>query len=300
MSITLYGARILKNLTNQELRVLNMVETLLKKGEYAPVEKITTYSGYTQKEVSYIVSKLNKKKLLRRWTGQFVGYTLTFAGFDALALNTLYNKKIVAGVGRAKGVGKESDIYYAIDFEENEIMLKINRTGRASFQQVKKRRDFLKGKFHYNVFSLAELSSKREYEVLLKLQESNLPIPKVLGRNRHIIAMNVIEGIELVKVQNLKKPLKILERVIEYANILYNKYDLVHADLTEYNILYNEKKDSIAIIDFPQAISTDHLDADLILERDFNHLFDYFKNKWFISPEVKDVVEYIVGKKRRW
>ncbi|MCK5304540.1 MAG: RIO1 family regulatory kinase/ATPase domain-containing protein [Candidatus Heimdallarchaeaceae archaeon] len=298
MSITLYGARILKDLSNQELRVLNMVETLLKKGEYAPVEKIVTYSGYTDKEVSFIVSKLNKKKLLRRWTGQFVGYTLTFAGFDALALNSLYNKKIVAGVGRAKGVGKESDIYHAIDFEENEIMLKINRTGRASFQQVKKRRDLLKGKFHYNIFSLAELSSKREYEVLSKLQEAKkLPIPKLLGCNRHIIAMNVIEGIELVKVKNLKKPLKILEKVIEYAKILYRKYNLVHADLTEYNILYNEKKGSITIIDFPQAISTDHPDANFILERDFIHLFDYFRNKWFISPEVEDVIEYIVGKK---
>ncbi|MCG3222918.1 MAG: hypothetical protein H7647_00520, partial [Candidatus Heimdallarchaeota archaeon] len=73
MSITLYGARVLKDLSNQELRVLNMVETLLKKGEFAPVEKIITYSGYTGKEVSFIVSKLNKKKLLRRWTGQFVG-----------------------------------------------------------------------------------------------------------------------------------------------------------------------------------------------------------------------------------
>ncbi|MHA1418131.1 MAG: RIO1 family regulatory kinase/ATPase domain-containing protein [Candidatus Heimdallarchaeaceae archaeon] len=297
MSIILYGARVLKDLTNQELRVLNMVETLLRKGEYAPVERIATYSGYTEKEVSFIVSKLNKKKLLRRWTGQFVGYTLTFAGFDSLALNILYNKKIVAGVGRAKGVGKESDIYYAIDFEENEIMLKINRTGRASFQQVKKRRDLLKGKFHYNVFSLAELSSKREYEVLSKLQESKLPVPKLLGRNRHIFAMDIIEGIELVKVKNLKKPLKILEKVIEYAKILYNKYNLVHADLTEYNILYDEKKDSIAIIDFPQAISTDHPDADLILERDFSHLFDYFGKKWFISPETEDVVEYVVGKK---
>ncbi|MBY9000216.1 MAG: hypothetical protein KGD64_04825 [Candidatus Heimdallarchaeota archaeon] len=297
MPVTLYGARILKDLSNQELRVLNMVETLLKKGEYAPVEKIVSYSGYTEKEVSFIISKLNKNKMVRRWTGQFVGYTLTYAGFDALALNSLYNKNIVAGVGRAKGVGKESDIYYAIDFEENEIMLKINRTGRASFQQVKKRRDLLKGKFHYSVFSLAELSAKREFEILTKLQDSKLPIPKVLGHNRHIFAMNIIEGQELINVQNLKKPLKTLEKIIKYAKVLYNEYHIVHADLTEYNILYDENKDSIAIIDFPQAIGTDHPDADIILERDFAHLFDYFRKKWFISPEVEDVVEYIIGKK---
>ena len=297
MSITLRGARVLKDLSNQEFRVLNMVETLLKKGEYAPLEKIAMYAGYSEKETSFTVSKLHKKKLLRRWTGQFTGYTLTFAGFDALALNTLYNKKVVSGVGRAKGVGKESDIYHAIDFEENEIMLKINRTGRASFQQVKKRRDLLKDKFHYSVFSVAELSAKREYEVLTKLADSKLPIPSVKGRSRHIIAMDVIEGIELIKVQKLKKPMKVLEKIIEYARILYRKYEIIHADLTEYNIIYEEKKERITIIDFPQAISTEHPDALIILKRDFTHLLDYFGKKWFISTEVDDVVDYIIGKK---
>ena len=139
MPISFRGARVLKDLSNEELRTLNMVETLLKKGEYAPKDRIVVYSGYREKDVEIYLSKLHKLKLIRRWTGQFVGYSLTLTGFDVLALNTLYNKQIVAGTGRAKGVGKESDIYYAIDFEEKEIMLKINRTGRASFQQVKKK-----------------------------------------------------------------------------------------------------------------------------------------------------------------
>ena len=41
-----------------------MIETLLRKGEYAPVDKIVTYSGYRAKDVEMILSKLNKMKFL--------------------------------------------------------------------------------------------------------------------------------------------------------------------------------------------------------------------------------------------
>ncbi|MFW9852909.1 MAG: RIO1 family regulatory kinase/ATPase, partial [Candidatus Thorarchaeota archaeon] len=242
MPISLRGAKVLKDLSNEELRTLHMVETLLKKGEYAPKEKIADYSGYREKDVDLYLSRLNKLKLTRRWTGQFVGYTLTLSGFDALALNKLYIDKKVYGVGRSSGVGKESDIYYAVDFEDNEVMLKINRTGRASFQKVRRKRDFLEGKFHYSMFSVAEIAAKREYENLLKLQNKNLPIPVLKGYNRHMIVMNIIDGIELVKIQYPKKPIKLLEKIVEFAKILYQKFNLVHADLTEYNILYDIRK----------------------------------------------------------
>jgi RIO kinase 2 len=297
MPISLRGAKVLKDLSNEELRTLHMVETLLKKGEYAPKEKVADYSGYREKDVDLYLSRLNKLKLTRRWTGQFVGYTLTLSGFDALALNKLYIDKKVYGVGRSSGVGKESDIYYAVDFEDNEVMLKINRTGRASFQKVKRKRDFLEGKFHYSMFSIAEIAAKREYENLLKLQNKNLPIPILKGYNRHMIVMNIIEGVELVKVQYPKKPIKLLEKIVEFAKTLYQKYNLVHADLTEYNILYDISKDSITIIDFPQAVPSDHPEAVNLLRRDFTHLLDFFGKKWSITTdEVETVIDYIIKK----
>ncbi|MHA2358226.1 MAG: RIO1 family regulatory kinase/ATPase domain-containing protein [Candidatus Heimdallarchaeaceae archaeon] len=298
MPISLRGARVLKKLSNPELRTLHMVETLLKKGEYAPKDKIPAYSGYREKDVEIYLSRLNKLDLTQRWTGQFVGYTLTLTGFDVLALNALYIKKIVSGIGRARGVGKESDIYYALDFEEKEIMLKINRTGRASFQQVRKKRDFLEGRYHHSIFFLAELAAKREYEVLSKLQGKKLPIPKVIGNNRHMIAMEIVEGIELVNIQYPKKPIKLLEKIIEFARTLYQKHEIVHADLTEYNIMYDIKKDKMVIIDFPQAVSVDHPEAVNFLTRDFTHLLDFIGKKWGITTdEVGTVIEYITGEK---
>ncbi|MHA1397818.1 MAG: serine/threonine-protein kinase RIO2 [Candidatus Heimdallarchaeaceae archaeon] len=296
MPITLRGARVLKELSNSELRVLNMVETLMKKGEYAPKDRIAAYSGYTEKEVDFYLSKLHKLKLIKRWTGQFVGYTLTLSGFDTLALNSLYNKKIVYGIGRSRGVGKESDLYYALDFNEKEIVIKINRTGRASFQKVKRRRDFLKNRFHYSMFLISQLSAKREFEILSSLQNKKLPVPKVLGYNRHIIAMDEIKGVELVNVKELKNPIKILEQIIKFARRLYQEFSLIHGDLTEFNVLYNPEKEKITVIDFPQAIPADHPDGKDILKRDLSHLLSFFKKNWGITADESDtVIEYITS-----
>lgn len=297
MPITLRGARVLKDLTNLDFRVLNMIETLLHKGEYAPIDKIVSYSKYRDKDVDLILSKLNKLKLIRRWSGGFIGYTLTLSGFDALALNMLYNKRIVYGVGNSRGVGKESDIYYAIDFDNNEIMLKINRTGRASFQNIKRKRDFLEGKFHYSIFSISAISAKREYDILTKLQDQNLPIPEVKGYNRHILVLSVVEGIELINVHEIKKPIKVLEKIIEFAKTLYQEYGIVHADLTEYNIIFNENTEEVTIIDFPQAVEINHPEAEIYLRRDFTHFLDYFGKKWGVSTDnYETVFEYIMNK----
>ena len=42
-------------------------------------------------------------------------------------------------------MGKESDIFEAIDEDGNEIVLKIHRLGRTSFRSVRRNRDYMKG-----------------------------------------------------------------------------------------------------------------------------------------------------------
>jgi len=294
MPVNLHGAKVLKNLDKMDIRILQMIETLLKEGEYAPVEKIAKYADFQLKEVRFRLSKIHKMKLIERWKGHYVGYTLKFAGYDALALNALYEQGIISSIGSNRGVGKESDIYYALDFNQNEIIIKINRTGRTSFKNVKKKRDFLENRKHFSIFFLANLSAMREFEILTKLQNKKLPIPKVIGHNRHIIVMDIIKGEELVNIRYLENPIKVLKKVIKFARKLYKKFGIVHADLTEYNIIYNPENQKIVVIDFPQAIPADHPEALNFLKRDFSHLLEFFRKKYGVSLDEKSVLEYII------
>jgi len=293
MPISLNAVKVLKELDKEDIRILQMIEVLLKEGEYAPLEKIAKYAGFTVKETNYRLSKIHKLKLIERWKGHYIGYTLKFAGFDALALNALYEGGIISSVGSSRGVGKESDIYYALDFEGNEVIIKINRTGRASFRNVKKKRDFLEKRTHYSIYFTAYLSARREYEILSKLQGSKLPVPKIRGYNRHIIVMDIIKGKELVNIDYIEKPLKVLKQIIKFERKLYKKYKLIHADLTEYNIIYDEDSKKITIIDFPQAVTIDHPNALELLERDVNHLMEFFGKKYGVSLETDSVLKFI-------
>ena len=297
MTKDLPASKMLKILTPKDIRVLYMVETLLKKGEYAPVEQIATYTGYHLKDVTIRLDRLHKLKLVKRWQGYFIGYTLTFAGYDTLALNALNNQKKVYALGSNRGVGKESDLYYAIDFDDKEVLLKINRTGRMSFQQIRRKRDFLDNKRHFSVFFLAEMSASREYEILKKLGEANLPVPKVYGYNRHIIVMEIIEGVELIQMRELPNPEKIIEQIVNFAKTLYHDYGIIHGDLTEFNMMYNPDTDKITFFDFPQIIDTSHPDAKDILTRDISHIIDFFTKKYKVGADVNSVISYILGEK---
>ncbi len=56
---------------------------------------------------------------------------------------------------------------------------------------------------------------------------------------------------------------------------------IIHADLSEYNILMEEGR--CVIIDWPQWIETSHPNAQTILERDIDNILTFFRRKYQIT-----------------
>lgn len=93
----------------------------------------------------------------------------------------------------------------------------------------------------------------------------------------------------------------LIERLAEYG--------LIHGDFNEFNLIYCEnyenkqndiveeeyklKQNKIILIDFPQMVSIDHLNADYYFDRDVKCVCDVFKRKFgFIAqefPTLKDI-----------
>jgi RIO kinase 1 len=76
----------------------------------------------------------------------------------------------------------------------------------------------------------------------------------------------------------------IYEQIVHYISLLYNRAQLVHADLSEFNILY--RQEGPVIIDMGQSVTLDHPQARRFLERDIANVSHYFRKKYSLgSPE---------------
>ncbi len=68
---------------------------------------------------------------------------------------------------------------------------------------------------------------------------------------------------------------------------------LVHADLSEYNILVKGKKPYL--IDFGQAVVLKHPNASAFLERDIKNILQYFKKAYRIEKDFDIAYRQVVN-----
>lgn len=61
-------------------------------------------------------------------------------------------------------------------------------------------------------------------------------------------------------------------------------HGVIHADFNEFNIMINNDNKPI-IIDFPQMVSTQHVNAETYFDRDVNCIRDFFKRRFAYESE---------------
>jgi len=292
--MTLIGATALRDLNKHELRVLQGIEVGMRHAEYVEIETIAKYAGYPISETERWLKNCHQMDLIHRWSGHFVGYELTIHGYDALALNALYMKDEIMSIGREKGVGKESRVYFALDHQENEVILKLHRVGYTSFQHVRKKRRYTSNKGHMSELYASRLSAETEAKWLQKAMEIDLEVPELLAQNRHILKMELVDGIDLVKLNKLPNAIETMDSIIEAIKTMWQDGGFVHGDISEHNIIMRHSDAQPVIIDFPQAVPITHANARELLERDVNNILTYFHRRLGIETEPEGVIDYIL------
>ena len=271
----------------------------MKRSEYVKVSDIKFYSRYKIEETLYRLKKVHKFDLIIRDSSTSeIGYTLNSVGYDLLALHTLVEKDIIGQLGPLIGQGKESDVYSCMDDEENIYALKIYRIGRTSFKNIKKYRSIIGERGHFSWLYVNRLAAKKEYEALKKIYNLNLNTPKPIGYNRHIIVMEYLRGKELVYYKEIDDPQYIFDEIINQVRIIYQKADMIHGDLGEFNIILDEIG-NILIIDWMQWIPREHPNAHKILKRDIENICVYFEKKFNLKSNVEEIVSSFYQKKKK-
>jgi len=283
-------------ISKEEIRVLTAVELGMRNHELVPVHIIERVARLKRANTYKVIQILLKNKLLSRDSKKYEGYKLTYLGYDYLALYAFMKRGSIASVIGKIGVGKESDIYKCLDCEGNHIVLKFARLGRVSFKAIKNQRDYLQGRKQYNWLYLSRLASIKEFSFMEILHKNGFPTPKPIDSNRHGILMSLIDGYTLCNVKELEQAQRVYEELVGMVKN-FAEHGLVHSDFNEFNIMIT-RDSQVRIIDFPQMVSTKHLNADELYERDLNGVELWFTKRYGVTPIELPVLEEIEVKKR--
>ena len=280
----------MRYLGKDDYRLLTAIEMGMRNHELVPVELITSIAKLRHGGVHRILSTLLRHKLIAHANQQYNGYRLSYLGFDILALRALLARNVIASVGRQIGVGKESDVFEAQDEHGNELVLKIHRLGRTSFRSVRRNRDYMAGKSKASWLYMSRLAALKEFAFMQALHTHGFPTPTPIDHNRHIVAMSRIEGFPMSQIKAgamegaesvFANCLAILRRLAQCG--------LVHCDFNEFNLMVDQTG-KVTLIDFPQMVSTGHVNASDLFARDMNGLVKFFAMKMHYVPDADQVL----------
>jgi len=173
-------------------------------------------------------------------------------------------------------------------------VIKLHRHGRISFRSVRRTRGYVAERRHTSWLYISRLAATREYSGLQKLYPVGVAVPKPIAQNRHAIVMSAIEGNLLADCSVFSKPSKILNSIIENVKKAFVKAHIVHADLSEYNILVTPKL-KILLIDWPQWISSSHPNWSFYLERDLKNILYFFERKFGLKEDLSKAMAEVTG-----
>lgn len=291
MSAADIAVKAMLKLEREDFQILKAIESQTLKYQYLPTAAVSNLTNIHIQMARHHLKKLHKQKLLTYRSTPYEGYKLTASAHDVLALHSLVASGVIEKFGKPLGVGKESDVYDALTSDGRQVAVKIHRLGRTSFRDVKRKRGYT-AEYAYtpNWHKRSAIAAKKEFKALKILEPHRVAAPKPLARSRHILVMSMIEGAELYRHPEIPNPRVVLDEILENVRLSYQKAQIVHADLSPYNIILKPDM-HILIIDWPQYVRTDHPNAENLLRRDLDRVLKFFKHSK--TPTLRAALTYV-------
>ncbi|AEM39808.1 Non-specific serine/threonine protein kinase [Pyrolobus fumarii 1A] len=202
--------------------------------------------------------------------------------------------------------GKEARVYRAVGRDGKEYAVKIYLTATAEFRRSIYK--YIMGDPRFEGVDLSNTKrlffawARKEFRNLKRMYEAGVQVPKPYLVYQNIIVMEFIgrEGKRAPLIKEVYKELdeeelvNVFNQVFENMKRIYCCARLVHADLSEYNIMYLDGK--IYIIDVAQAVDLNHPLAMEFLKHDVETIHAFFADEAGLdipSPEemIREITE---------
>jgi len=245
------------------------------------------------------IKKVDWRRIKRRKdSAVFQTVEEVFDEKTVMALYQMINQGIIEGMSGVVKAGKESRIYLAKGTGGEDLAVKIFLTSSMEFK--KSMLQYIKGdprfKVGHDYRRLVYTWAQKEFRNLTEAHNAKIKVPKPLHATENIIVMEFIgeNGVSAPILKELSPEeltLELYNGIIDSVDKLYNVCGLVHADLSEYNVMV--WKGEPYLIDFGQAVLRVHPMAEEFLKRDIDNIIRFFDKAGIDVPESEAVIKWL-------
>lgn len=218
-----------------------------------------------------------------------------------IILFKLLSRELICEINGCISTGKEANVYHATSKIGMDYAIKIFKTSILIF---KDRDKYVTGEFRFrhgyskhNPRKMVRTWAEKEMRNLVRMKKCGLSVPEPILLRSHVLLMQFIgqDGWPAPKLKDVElsssKARELYRDAVEMIWTMYNKCKLVHADLSEFNILYHDGK--IVIIDVSQSVEHDHPHALEFLRKDCTNITEFFRKRDVSTMTVKELFDFV-------
>ncbi|KAL8932026.1 MAG: hypothetical protein Q9216_006992 [Gyalolechia sp. 2 TL-2023] len=219
-----------------------------------------------------------------------------------MILLQMINRDIVSEVHGCLSTGKEANVYHALSVPQEEgseaavaPLHRAIKVYKTSILVFKDRDKYVIGEYRFrqgysksNNRAMVKVWAEKEMRNLKRIYAAGIPCPEPVHLRLHVLVMGFLgdrkgtpaprlKDVELVGGDAEERWKQLYLQLLGYMRVLYQTCRLVHADLSEYNVLYHQ--DKLWLIDVSQSVEHDHPRSLEFLRMDIKNVTDFFSRK---------------------
>ncbi|KAM0324431.1 hypothetical protein ACHAQA_008213 [Verticillium albo-atrum] len=229
-----------------------------------------------------------------------------------MILLQMINRGVVSEVHGTISTGKEANVYHAVlHSDEGPALQRAIKVYKTSIMVFKDRERYIAGEHRFQKGfdkssnrSIVKLWAEKEFRNMRRIHASGIPCPEPISLKLHVLAMSFLgdkRGWAFPRLRDANLVGEDVDQVWRalYVQLLglmrklYQVCKLVHADLSEYNILYNDN--TLYIIDVSQSVEPDHPRASEFLRMDIKNVGDFFRRKGVDTLSDRSIFHFVTG-----
>uniref|UniRef100_A0A8C7EUT2 Serine/threonine-protein kinase RIO1 n=2 Tax=Neovison vison TaxID=452646 RepID=A0A8C7EUT2_NEOVI len=218
-----------------------------------------------------------------------------------MILFKMLTRGIISEINGCISTGKEANVYHASTANGESRAIKIYKTSILVF---KDRDKYVSGEFRFrhgyckgNPRKMVKTWAEKEMRNLIRLTTAQIPCPEPILLRSHVLVMGFIgkDDMPAPLLKNVQlsesKARELYLQLIQYMRRMYQDARLVHADLSEFNMLYHSG--GVYIIDVSQSVEHDHPHALEFLRKDCANVNDFFLKHSVAVMTVRELFEFV-------